>query len=73
MTPKHFNMRNGFVSLKVVGLKVLHRCLCYIGQNLVIPKIQDGRRTPSSIAKKPTQGMIENHRIWTLGTFKQLS
>ena len=46
--PKHnFNTRNGFVALKLVGLEVLHESLCYTGQNLGIPQIQDGRRTPS--------------------------
>ena len=73
-TPKHnFNARNGFVALKLVGLEVLLYSLCYIGQNLGIPQIQDGHRTPSWITKKPTQRMIENHRFWTPSTFKQLS
>ena len=72
--PKHdFNTRNGFVALKLVGLEVLHKFLCYLGQNLGIPLIQDSRRTPFWITeKKPTQRMTENHRLWTLGTFKQL-
>ena len=74
MTPKHnFNTRNGFVALKLVGLEVLLMSLCYIGQNLGIPQIQDGHRTPYWITKKPMQRMIENHRFWTLGTLKQLS
>ena len=74
MNPKHnFNTRNGFVALQLVGLEVLHKFLCYIGQNLEIPQFQDGRQTPSWITKKPTQRMIENNRFWTLGTFKQLS
>ena len=74
MTLKHnFNTRNGFVILKLVGLEVLHKFLCYIGQNLGIPQIQDGQWMPYWIAKKPTQRMIENHRFGTLGTFKQLS
>ena len=48
MTPKHnFSPRNGFFVLKLAGLKVLHKFLCYIGQNLGIPQIQDGRRTQS--------------------------
>ena len=73
MTPKHnFNTNNGLVALKLVGLEVLHKFLCYIGQNLAIPQIQDGHRSPSWITKKPTQRMIENHRFWILGTFKQL-
>ena len=67
MTPKHnFNTRNGFIVLQLMGLKVLHKFLCYIGQNLGIPQIQDG-------TKMPTQRMIENHWFGTLGTFKQLS
>ena len=42
MTLKHnFNPRNGFVALKLVGLEVLLQYLCYIGQNLGIPQIQD--------------------------------
>ena len=74
MTTKHnFNTRNGFVALKLVGLKELHKFLCDIGQNLGIPQIQDGHRTPSWITKKPTQRMIEYHQFGTLGTFKQLS
>ena len=68
-----FNTRNGFVALKLVGLEILHKFLCYIGQNLEIPYIQDVRRTSSWITEKPTHRMTENHRFWTLGTFKQLS
>ena len=45
----------------------------YIGQNIGIPQIQDGRRTPSWITEKPTEKMIENYRFRTLGTVKQLS
>ena len=42
MTPKHnSNTRNGFVALKLVGLEVFLKYLCYIGQNLGIPQIQD--------------------------------
>ena len=39
---KHnFNTRNGFVALKLLGLEVLLWYLCYIGQNLGTPQIQD--------------------------------
>ena len=42
MTPKHnFITRNGFVTLKLVGLEVLLQYRCYIGKNLEIPQIQD--------------------------------
>ena len=42
MIPKHnFNTRNGFVTLKLVELDVLLQYLCYIGQDLGIPQIQD--------------------------------
>ena len=42
MTHKYnSNTRNGFVAHKLVGLEVLHQSLCYIGQNLGIPQIQD--------------------------------
>ena len=74
MPPKHnFNTRNGFFAQKLVELEVLLKSLCYIGQNLGIPKIPDGRRTPSWITKKPAQSMIENHPFRIPGTFKQLS
>ena len=60
MIPKHnFNTRNGFFALKLVGLEVLLKSLRYIGQNLGIPQIQDGRRTPSWITKK---AFLENDR-----------
>ena len=68
----NFSTRNGFIALTLVGLEVLHKFICYIGQNLGIPQIQDVHRTPSWITQKPTQRMIGNHRIWTLGSFKQL-
>ena len=74
MTPEqNFNSRNEFVALKLGGLQVLLWSLCYIGQNLGIPQIQDSRRTPSWITEKPTNRVIENNRVWTLDTFKQLS
>ena len=53
MTPKHnFNTRNGLVALKLVGLEAFYKFLCYIGQNIGIPQIQDGHLTPSWIIKK---------------------
>ena len=68
----NFSTRNGFIALTLVRFEVLHKFMCYIGQNLGIPQIQDVRRTPSWITQKPTQRMIENDRFWTLGSFKQL-
>ena len=74
ITSKHnSNARNWFVALKLMRLEVLLGSLCYIGQNLGIPQIQDSRRTSSSITKMPTQIMIKNHRFWTLRTIKQFS
>ena len=45
MTPKHdFNTTNGFRRPKISGIKgitLVSVILCYIGQNLGIPQIQD--------------------------------
>ena len=72
--PNHnFQTRNGFVALKVVGLEVLHKSLSYIGQNLGILQIQDGRRTSSWITKNPTQIMIGNQLSWKKKRKNQLS
>ena len=68
MTPKHnFNTKHGFVTLKLVGLEILLKYLCYIGKNLGIPQIQDvilaaildlaSRRSPNIILTPETDSL----------------
>ena len=60
MTPRHdFNIKNGFVALKLVGLEVLLKYLRYIGQNLGI--FTNPRWPPDAILNYK-KGFIENDR-----------
>ena len=65
MTPKHnLNTRNGFIAPKLVGLEVLFLSLCYIGQNLGIPQIQDGRHLESKKKAYTENDRIIGFELW---------